>query len=107
MDTGRLARLEPSAAPGRGNRKARAFHFVILRLQHEGYGLNDIRAALADASGRVSKSTMHREVVRSRAVRPALPSKVPLPHDQVAVAPQSAANTLAGRLDDSLQSSDG
>jgi DNA-binding transcriptional MerR regulator len=72
-----LVRLEPSAPPGHSNRKARAFQLEILRLRDEGYSLDAIRAALADAGVRVSKSTVHREAVRRRPLRPVVQASQP------------------------------
>jgi len=91
MDVHCPARLEPSGPPGRSNRKARAFQLEIHRLRDEGYSLAAIRAALANAGMRVSKSTVHREAVRRRPVRSASPSLTTPVHDQVV----AMANLLA------------
>ena len=77
MDVRGPARLEPSGPPGRGNRKARAFQLEIHRLRDEGYSLAAIRAALADAGMRVSKSTVHREARPS----PTRPARLVFPDD--------------------------
>ena len=57
-------RLTPRHPPGRTNRKARAYAEEITRLRAAGYGLKEIREALADAGVFVSKSTVHREATR-------------------------------------------
>lgn len=57
-------RLIPRRPPGRSNRKARVFAEEIRRLRAEGYGLEVIREALADAGVVVSKSTVQREAAR-------------------------------------------
>ena len=104
MDVRCSPRLEPSGPPGRSNRKARAFQLEIHRLLDEGYSLAAIRAALANAGMRVSKSTVHREAVRRRPVRSAL-SSLPTPvHDQVAVAARDAVNGSAVRQRDDAPS---
>jgi len=97
MDVRCSPRLEPSDPPGRSNRKARAFQLEIHRLLDEGYSLTAIRAALANAGMRVSKSTVHREVVRRRPVRSASPSLTTPVHDQVAVAARADVIGSAAR----------
>jgi hypothetical protein len=57
-------KLTARQAPGRTNRKARAFSDEIARLRREGHGLVAIQQALADAGVLVSVSTVRREVVR-------------------------------------------
>ena len=54
----------PKHPPGRSNRKARAYAADIARLQTEGYTLEAIRLALADAGLQVSLSTVQREAAR-------------------------------------------
>jgi hypothetical protein len=69
-------------------------------LLDEGYSLAAIRAALADAGMRVSKSTVHREAVRRRPVRSALrPLTTPV-HDQIAAAAPAAVNGSTPRRSD-------
>ena len=70
----------------------------------EGYSLAAIRAALADAGMRVSKSTVHREAVRRRPVRSALPSLTTPVHDQVAAAARADVNGSATRRSDDARS---
>ena len=67
MDLRCPVRLQPRSLPGRSNRKALVFQPEIHRLREEGYSLDAIRAALADAGVCVSKSTVRREAGRSRA----------------------------------------
>ena len=57
-------RLNPKDAPGRVNRKARAFEQEIVRLRSEGYTCEAIRAALADVGVDVCLSTVQREARR-------------------------------------------
>lgn len=57
-------KLSPTIAPGRPNRKARAFSVEIARLVMDGYGCKAIHQALTDAGLLVSKSTVQREVAR-------------------------------------------
>jgi hypothetical protein len=65
-------KLNPTIAPGRPNRKARAFSEEIARLVMDGYGCKAIHQALTDAGLSVSKSTVQREV--SRLTRPITPA---------------------------------
>jgi len=77
-------RLTPLQPPGRITRKARAYEADIARLRSQGYTLEAIRQALADAGIDVSLSTVWREALRSRnGSAPAV------------AAPQSAARTGA------------
>jgi cytosine/adenosine deaminase-related metal-dependent hydrolase len=62
--------LVPRCPPGRTNRKARAYSAEILRLRAQGYGLEAIREALADAGVHVSNSTVQREAARQAGRRP-------------------------------------
>lgn len=73
--------LKPRHGPGRVTRKARAFDAEIARLHSEGYTLNSIREALADAGVIVSTSTVQREVARLSvpADGPAISLGVPQP----------------------------
>lgn len=59
-------RLAPRRPPGRSNCKVRAFAGEIGRLHEQGYTFEAIREALADVGVVVSRSTVHREVVRLR-----------------------------------------
>jgi hypothetical protein len=63
-------RLAPTQSPGRGTRKARDFETEIVELRAQGYTLDAIRGALADAGVRVTISTVWREANRAK-VRPA------------------------------------
>lgn len=57
-------KLTPQTAPGRANRRARAYSGEIARLRNEGYGYGAIRQALAEAGVAVSISTVRREIIR-------------------------------------------
>ena len=57
-------RLVPTQSPGRGTRKARDFAAEIVELRKQGYTLDAIRAALADAGVHVTISTVWREANR-------------------------------------------
>lgn len=59
-----MKKLVARDAPGRSNRKARAFVAEIARLRAEGHGLVAIQQALADAGVVVGVSTVRREVMR-------------------------------------------
>lgn len=59
-------RLEPEQPPGRSTRKALPFADEIHRLHAMGYTLKAIREALRAVGVSVSRSTVHREVRRSR-----------------------------------------
>lgn len=63
---GAIAPLAPVQPPGRRSRKARAYADQIRALQAVGYTLDAIRDALAAAGVAVSRSTVHREAMRSR-----------------------------------------
>ena len=58
--------LQPNEPPGHRSRKARSFQLEIARLRQQGYSLDAIRAALAEAGMAVSRSTVHREATRLR-----------------------------------------
>jgi len=99
-------RLEPSSPPGRSSRKARAFALEILRLRDQGYSLAAIREALAEAGVRVSRSTVHREVMRPRPDRPAAGSpKLALSHQAFAEL-HNAATAQAGLTGDARSGRD-
>jgi hypothetical protein len=57
-------KLNPTVAPGRSNRKARAFSAEIAQLALDGYGCKAIHQALAATGLHVSKSTVQRELAR-------------------------------------------
>lgn len=58
-------KLAPKDPPGRSTRRARGFAADIGQLRAQGYTLEAIRQALAEAGVNVSKSTVHREVARA------------------------------------------
>jgi hypothetical protein len=57
-------RLAPKDSPGRSTRRARGFAVEIGLLRAQGYTLEAIREALAEAGVEVSKSTVQREVTK-------------------------------------------
>jgi hypothetical protein len=61
--------LQPRCSPGHRSRKARAFAADIQSLRGQGYTLQAIREALADAGVAVSLSTVSREVKRGSSQR--------------------------------------
>jgi hypothetical protein len=63
-------RLVPTQSPGRGTRKARDFGSEIVELRAQGYTLDAIRAALANAGIHVTISTVWREANRAKAPPP-------------------------------------
>ena len=78
-------RLVPTQSPGRGTRKARDFGNEIVELRAQGYTLDAIRAALANAGIHVTVSTVWRETKRAKAppsgtpgTQARLPSALPL-----------------------------
>ena len=58
-------RLVPTQAPGRGSRKARDYGTEIVQLRSQGYTLEAIRVALANAGVHVTISTVWREANRA------------------------------------------
>lgn len=72
--------LQPRQPPGRASRRARAYTNDIARLHAQGYSLEAIRQALAEAGVAVSCSTVRRELLRGplpaplSAAPPAAPS---------------------------------
>lgn len=58
-------KLAPKDPPGRSTRRARGFAADIGQLRAQGYTLEAIRVALAEAGVNVSKSTVQREVARA------------------------------------------
>ncbi|GAA0739702.1 hypothetical protein LRH25_30690 [Ideonella azotifigens] len=60
--------LAPRRPPGRGSRKARAYAAEMARLQALDYTLDAICEALADIGVTVSRSTVHRELARRKAM---------------------------------------
>lgn len=95
--------LVPHAPPGRRSRKARAYAAEIRRLQAEGYTLDEIRRALADAGIEVSKSTVQREAARKPAPLMAAASRATgcsseaLTETDAPVEPPTAARHQNGR----------
>ena len=88
--------LIPQRPPGRSTRKVSTYSAEIQRLQAEGYTLDAIREALADAGVVVSKSTVHREATRRDPKHPSIPPSLPsLP------TAASAGTTAAGADGDS------
>lgn len=69
-------RLVPDLPPGRCTRKALPYADEIRRLYETGYTLEAIRRALAAAGVSVSRSTVHREVIRTTRQPPASSSAV-------------------------------
>ena len=59
-------RLVPTQSPGRGTRKARDFGNEIVELRAQGYTLDAIRTALANAGIHVTVSTVWRETKRAK-----------------------------------------
>jgi len=66
-------RLVPTQSPGRGTRKARDFGNEIVELRAQGYTLDAIRTALANAGIHVTVSTVWREANRAKAPPPGTP----------------------------------
>ena len=66
-------RLVPTQSPGRGTRKARDFGIEIAQLRAQGYTLDAIRIALANAGVDVTISTVWREANRAVVAQPAKP----------------------------------
>lgn len=64
-----MTTLKPRQPPGNAKRRARAFCLQIVDLQAQGYSLEAIREALADAGVAVSKSTVQREAVVGRKLK--------------------------------------
>jgi DNA-binding transcriptional MerR regulator len=81
--------LLPKRPPGRANRKALAFASEILSLRAEGYSLEAIRQALADAGVEVSLSTVRREAAR----RPTRPDREAVTTQAPQRSPVAAATT--------------
>ena len=78
-------KLVLTESPGRSTRKARDFESEIVQLRAQGYTLEAIRRALANAGVHVSISTVRREATRPavrhpvRAMREAATTSVPAP----------------------------
>jgi len=69
-------KLSPKTAPGRSNRKARAYTAEIARLCRDGYGNAAIQEALAEVGVHVSQSTVQREVARAARQPPLAATRV-------------------------------
>jgi len=94
----RAVRLVPTQSPGRGTRKARDFACEIVELRSQGYTLDAIRAALADAGVYVTISTVWREANRVKCPprgKPVAQSSLPSP------TPASPSRQAAQRSDSS------
>lgn len=93
-------RLVPTQSPGRGTRKARDFGSEIVELRAQGYTLDAIRAALADAGVHVTISTVWREANRAKAPPPGKPHARALPTSASTTQPaaQQAGVTTAARI---------
>jgi hypothetical protein len=87
--------LQPNEPPGHRSRKARSFQLEIARLHQEGYSLEAIRAALAEAGMAVSRSTVHREASRLRDRHFEQANRAKLPVSQ----PTLTASVLASHPD--------
>ena len=70
-------RLVPARSPGRRTRKARDYGNEIAELRAQGYTLDAIRSALADAGVHVTISTVWREANRAKAPPPGKPDAKP------------------------------
>ena len=102
-------RLVPTQSPGRGTRKARDFGAEIVQLRAQGYTLEAIRIALANAGVHVTISTVWREANRAshpHLVKPKAhpaatsmppPSQSQDPTAPVAPAVPEAAQNVPGR----------
>ena len=66
---GLAVRLVPTQPPSHGRRKAWQFETEIVQLRAEGYTLDAIRTALANAGVHVTISTVRREANRATASR--------------------------------------
>jgi hypothetical protein len=87
--------LTPKGPPGRITRKARAYAADIGSLHSQGYTLEAIREALADAGVHVSKSTVQREVARYLRMGPHAPQATAQP--VTPTAPPSPITALRGK----------
>jgi hypothetical protein len=110
-------RLVPTQSPGRGTRKARDFGSEIVELRAQGYTLDAIRSALADAGVHVTISTVWREANRVKAPprgkpiaqistpspSPAQPSQPAVQRSGSATAARSVASQPAERADGKKQ----
>lgn len=67
-------RLVPAHPPGRSTRKARDFETEIVQLRAQGYTLEAIRNALANAGVHVTISTVRREANRAAASHRVIPA---------------------------------
>lgn len=104
-----MVNVQPKHPPGQRSRKARRYVDQIRNLKAQGYTLDDIREALADAGVVVSKSTVQREASRRppSAYQPDRPMAPPPPmpptidglntEPQPAAAPPSQAMKQSGK----------
>jgi hypothetical protein len=86
-------RLIPTHPPGRSTRKARDFETEIVQLRAQGYTLEAIRNALANAGVHVTISTVRREATRADASHRETPLFGPPATKARAAAPSPAATT--------------
>jgi hypothetical protein len=84
-------RLIPTHPPGRSTRKARDFETEIVQLREQGYTLEAIRNALADAGVHVTISTVRREANRAAASQRVIPAPDAPATSARAPSPSSAA----------------
>jgi len=100
-----VMKLAPKDPPDRSTRRARGFAADIGQLRAQGYTLEAIRTALAEAGVSVSKSTVQREVARLAAGPSSGPDAIaehslPIPDPAPApfqTAPASATGLLSGK----------
>jgi hypothetical protein len=92
-------KLAPKDPPGRSTRRARGFAADIGQLRAQGYTLEAIREALAEAGVCVSKSTVQREVARLASGHSSGSVAVaPLPETNATPAPSPATPASATGL---------
>jgi len=93
-------KLAPKDPPGRSTRRARGFAADIGQLRAQGYTLEAIREALAEAGVSVSKSTVQREVARAakglRTASAGRPDTAPVP-TPAALGIRTEADPRSGR----------
>lgn len=95
-------RLVPTQSPGRGTRKARDFGADIVQLRAQGYTLEAIRIALANAGVHVTISTVWREANRAPRPHPikpvAQPAATSMPPPPQSLAPAAPAGSAASDI---------